>query len=39
VRKSGRTPEQYLVAAARVVENIAPVADSEQTASTAVDAL
>src|SRR5690606_15766234 len=39
VRKSGRTPEQYLVAAARVVENIAPVEEREQTASTAVENL
>jgi L,D-transpeptidase ErfK/SrfK len=39
VRKSSRTPEQYLVAAARVVENIARLAEREQTASTAVEAL
>ena len=38
VRKSDRTPEQYLVAAARVVENIAPI-QREQTASTAIESL
>jgi L,D-transpeptidase ErfK/SrfK len=37
VRKTGRTPEQYLAAAARVVENIAPRAEREQAARSAVD--